>query len=319
MAFGSGYHSLRLRSVLLCVFIVATTDAFGTSPTFHLRQTALRSSKSRVCPSPVTQLRAEEKREPADGSLEKILGNLGPTGARIGKGIDWFFDTSTISGAKAWRLQVVPGEADAARFRGGEETVGKKDIEDVILDQIQSRKEDGVMVELSDVEEAYANQDSLDEVYSMTDEDLGASLTTRLKTIAFADGEDTANKPLTGAELALMCYRKYGLYHDMALKCDMMQLVSDKRMVSVNLYYAYYGQLNPRFQYSEAEYLAKLDAIALAVNQWQQADYVREFFAEKPTAYRGLPSRPRWDTAVSIRLNKSPTWDDNLAADWFLQ
>ena len=40
----------------------------------------------------------------ADGSMEKLLGNVGL--GKFGKGIDWFFDTSTISGAKAWRLQV---------------------------------------------------------------------------------------------------------------------------------------------------------------------------------------------------------------------
>lgn len=45
---------------------------------------------------------------------------------------------------------------------------------------------------------------------------------------------------------------------------------------------------------------------------------MREFFRERPTAYRGLPSRPRWDTAVSIRLNRSPTWNDALADDYFL-
>jgi hypothetical protein len=38
----------------------------------------------------------------------------------------------------------------------------------------------------------------------------------------------------------------------------------------VNLYYAYFGQINPPFQYSEAEYLQKLDAIAEAINQWGQ-------------------------------------------------
>ena len=55
----------------------------------------------------------------ADGSLEKILGNVGL--GKVGKSIDWFFDTSTISGAKAWRLQEVPGEADAAQYRKGDE------------------------------------------------------------------------------------------------------------------------------------------------------------------------------------------------------
>lgn len=71
----------------------------------------------------------------ADGSLEKLLGNIGL--GKVGKGIDWFFDTSTISGAKAWRLQEIPGEADATRFRGGETT--GDDLEEMLQDQISSR------------------------------------------------------------------------------------------------------------------------------------------------------------------------------------
>jgi hypothetical protein len=75
----------------------------------------------------------------------------------------------------------------------------------------------------------------------------------------------------SGSRVALSAARRAdGLYHDMALKADKMQLVSDKRLVSVNIYYAYFGQLNPQFQYSEEQYLAKLDAIARAVNQWGQ-------------------------------------------------
>ncbi len=120
--------------------------------------------------------------------------------------------------------------------------------------------------------------------------------------------------------------------------------------------------------------MMKLEAVAAMVNQFKQQDYVREFFAERPTAYRGLPSRPRWDTgappplslprsslhlaalplfdrdslpsthasapwrayagaaggcggvagglggraAVSIRLYKSPTWNEELVGDWFM-
>ena len=55
------------------------------------------------------------------------------------------------------------------------------------------------------------------------------------------------------------------------------QLVSDQKLVSVNIYYSYFGQLNPKFPYSEAEYLTKCDLIASAVNQWGQAAYVRAF------------------------------------------
>jgi len=155
-----------------------------------------------------------------------------------------------------------------------------------------------------------------DQAYSLDDADLSGSLTYRLQQLAMTEGGIDAQ--ITGAELALLCYKKYGLYHDMALKCDMLQLVSDKKLVSVNIYYAYFGQLSPRFQYSEADYLIKCDLIASAINQWNQAPYVREFFAEAPKAYRGLPSRPRWDTAVSIRLYKSPTWTGANIDEWFL-
>merc|ERR1719409_2029414 len=152
--------------------------------------------------------------------------------------------------------------------------------------------------------------------YSLEDGDLAGALTARLTQLEYEQSE--RSPLLTGVELAFLCYKKYGLYHDMALKCDMLQLVSDKKLVSVNIYYAYYGQLNPRFPYSEAEYLAKCDLIATAINQWGQGPYVREFFAEPPRAYRGLPSRPRWDTAVSIRLYKSPTWTGANVEEWFL-
>ena len=40
---------------------------------------------------------------------------------------------------------------------------------------------------------------------------------------------------LTGAELAKLCFEKYGLYHDMAIKCDRLQLVSDKKLVWITL------------------------------------------------------------------------------------
>ena len=55
------------------------------------------------------------------------------------------------------------------------------------------------------------------------------------------------------------------------------------------LFCIFTGQLNPKFPYSEADYLSKCDLIATAINQWNQAPYVREFFAEPPRAYRGLP------------------------------
>jgi len=44
------------------------------------------------------------------------------------------------------------------------------------------------------------------------------------------------------------------------------------------------------------------------LNAWDQAWYVKQFMMEPPIARRGLPSKPKWDTAVTLRLNKSPTW-----------
>ena len=46
------------------------------------------------------------------------------------------------------------------------------------------------------------------------------------------------------------------------------------------------------------------------ITGWGQADYCRAFFREPPIARRGLPSRPRVDTCVTLQFNRSPTWDD---------
>ena len=55
------------------------------------------------------------------------------------------------------------------------------------------------------------------------------------------------------------------------------------------------------------------------INKWDQVEYVRAFFAEPPIPRRGLPSRPRVDTAVSLRLNSSPTWNEALLEGFFLE
>ena len=151
----------------------------------------------------------------ADGSMEKLLGNVGL--GKVGKGIDWFFDTSTISGAKAWRHQQIAGEADAQRFRQGDE------LEEMLQDQISSRT-----LQRSELQAAVAEDDDAmfsdgGFSYSLDDTDLAGSLTARLEQLTY--DESASRGLLTGAELALMCYKKYGLYHDMALKCDMLQVV----------------------------------------------------------------------------------------------
>ena len=53
------------------------------------------------------------------------------------------------------------------------------------------------------------------------------------------------------------------------------------------------------------------------ITSWGQADYARAFFREPPIARRGLPSKPRVDTCVTLQFNRSPTWDDELGDEYF--
>ena len=62
------------------------------------------------------------------------------------------------------------------------------------------------------------------------------------------------------------------------------------------------------FKLTEPQYLAKCSRVAAQLTEWDQAWFVREFLAEPVRPRRGLPSRPRADTAVTLRLNTSPTW-----------
>ena len=120
--------------------------------------------------------------------------------------------------------------------------------------------------------------------------------------------------PLTGRELALLCYGKYGKYHDMAVKHVRMG-EGMKRWVSLNLYVGHLGQRS--YPATEETYVAQLDSIAYMITGWGQADYCRAFFREPPIARRGLPSRPRVDTCVTLQFNRSPTWDDELGDEYF--
>jgi hypothetical protein len=112
-------------------------------------------------------------------------------------------------------------------------------------------------------------------------------------------------RPITGRELAELCFAKYSRYHDLAF---VTQTVFGKsaRIVSMNVYGPSLGF--GAFKQTEAQYLEKLDSIAAALNDWGQAQFVRDFFLEAVKPRRGLPSRPRPDTAVTLRLNSSPTW-----------
>ncbi|OUS48226.1 hypothetical protein BE221DRAFT_172572 [Ostreococcus tauri] len=127
------------------------------------------------------------------------------------------------------------------------------------------------------------------------------------------DVEDEG-EPLNGRELALMCIKKYGKAHDMAIKHVKMGS-GMKRWVSLNLYVGHLGQRS--YPQTEAQYLEQLDVIAYLINSWGQAEYTRAFFREKPIARRGLPSRPRVDTCVTLQFARSPTWNDDLSDEYF--
>jgi len=110
---------------------------------------------------------------------------------------------------------------------------------------------------------------------------------------------------LSGLELAELCFSKYENYHDMSVYyAD--PFGKDQRQVAFNVYGSSLG--SPNFPMSEQQYLEKLEYIASMLNAWDQAWYVKEFMMTRPIPRRGLPSKPKWDTAVTLRLNKSPTF-----------
>jgi len=138
----------------------------------------------------------------------------------------------------------------------------------------------------------------IDEIYDV-DVEITDSLRQRMKT----KGE---NRYMCGRKLAEMVYAKYGKYHDVSL-LQAKPFGSDYRQVAFNIYGPHLG--SPSFPYSEEQYLAKLDELSHKLNTWDQAWYVQEFLESAIKPRRGLPSRPRADTAVTLRLNQSPTWD----------
>lgn len=109
----------------------------------------------------------------------------------------------------------------------------------------------------------------------------------------------------SGRELAELCFAKYGQYHDLSVYYS-DPFGKDQRQVAFNVYGSMLGARN--FPMTEFQYLAKLDYVVEMLNAWDQAWYVKAFLLEPPIARRGLPSHPKWDTAVTLRLNKSPTW-----------
>jgi len=108
-----------------------------------------------------------------------------------------------------------------------------------------------------------------------------------------------------GRQLAELCFSKYERYHDMSVYYS-DPFGKDQRQVAFNVYGAALGDRS--FPMTEEQYLGKLEYICQMLNAWDQAWYVKQFMMEPPIARRGLPSKPKWDTAVTLRLNKSPTW-----------
>lgn len=112
-------------------------------------------------------------------------------------------------------------------------------------------------------------------------------------------------RPISGRELAELCFGKYSRYHDLAI-LTATPFGKSARVVALNVYGPSLGFSS--FKQTEQQYLDKLDSICAALNDWNQAQFVRDFFLEAVKPRRGLPSRPRADTAVTLRLNSSPTW-----------
>lgn len=208
------------------------------------------------------------------------------------------FESWAPRSARAWRLREVPNEV-----------------------AVKSAKEVATAEEAAYIV-ALAGSKELEEVRDAATA-AGGALVDRQAVSRFREtveaalqGQEAGDESLlSGASLAELCFLKYGKYYDMSIKHVTMNKGSMRRWVSLNLYVGYVGQRT--FPYSQDEYIDKLDSIATMLNAWNQVDYVREFFAEPPIPRRGLPSRPRVDTAVSLRLNKSPTWDDALADEFF--
>mmetsp|Transcript_14915 Transcript_14915/g.25884 ORF Transcript_14915/g.25884 Transcript_14915/m.25884 type:complete len:336 (-) Transcript_14915:1130-2137(-) len=119
---------------------------------------------------------------------------------------------------------------------------------------------------------------------------------------------DERSRTLSGRELAELIFRKYGYYHDVAiLQANFLgDDISKNRQWAINFYGAYLGL--PDFPMTEAQYLKKLDEICDMLMAFDQCYFVRQFLNEPIYPRRGLPSRPRFDTAVTLRLNSSPTW-----------
>lgn len=116
---------------------------------------------------------------------------------------------------------------------------------------------------------------------------------------------------LDEVELAELVRAKYGKYHDVAI-------LKNTGQIAFNLYGPHLSQR--AFPYTEEQFLSKLKTIVLMLNDFDQAWYVKQFLLSPIVPRNGLPSTPRFDTAVTLRLNLSPTWknvDKESVDGWF--
>lgn len=103
-------------------------------------------------------------------------------------------------------------------------------------------------------------------------------------------------------QLAEMVHGKYGYYHDVSI-------LSNAGQVGFNVYSPFLGQR--KFSYTEQQYLQKLESVVQLLRELDQAWYIKNFLLSPLKPRLGLPSTPRADTAVTLRLNTSPTWTDD--------
>jgi hypothetical protein len=144
---------------------------------------------------------------------------------------------------------------------------------------------------------------------------LAGEFSGKMAMYAQVPGNPTARET-SGRELAELCFAKYGRYHDCTILRN--KVGGDRWQVAFNIYGPCLGQRS--FGYTEEQYLAKLDRTALMLNSWDQAWYVKQFLTQPIAPRAGLPSRPRPDSAVTLRLNMSPNWrdvDQDEVNSWF--
>jgi len=219
----------------------------------------------------------------------------------------WQFESWAPPSSRAWRLREIPSE------------VSLKAAAEAAEREMTTEAATGDLSSLRDYLEALdappAQQDASQAFAARV-----ATLEKRSEEVEEAEegGEEEYEvEDLTAQELITMCHAKYGKYHDMSIKQTRLTGSGEgmRRWVWLNIYVGHYGQKS--FPYTEAEYVDKVDSVVGMLNAWNQQEWVRAFFREKPTPKRGLPSYPRVDTAVSLRLNGSPTWDDKLTEGFF--